>query len=141
MEAEQTIEISQVANVRQQFERRGFAFTEGGKLKEQPRCFGVAKGCTLELVGGEAIEQATIVAVMAPDDEKTSRLNGFRMAALLALLAGERGVKWIGWAMKRAQGVPQSKVTVKDTLGGWQLTMVVNRGKSAVTLKVRASDG
>lgn len=127
-------QLSQVANIRQQFEQRGFRFTDG-KLGERPRHFGVTKHCTLELVGEAAVEQATMVAVMAHDAENTARLNGFRLAALLALLAGEEGVKWVGGAMKRAQTMPGQKPKVESVVGGWKLALTVNRQKSVVTLK------
>lgn len=138
---EQTAEtiLSRIANIRQRFERNGFKFTDG-KLQERPRCFGIATGCTLELVGEAEVEQATMVAVMAHDAEGTARLNGFRMAALMALLAGDAGVKWVGDTMKRAGQQPGRVARVEDMLGPWQLALVNNRRKSALTLKAKRLD-
>jgi hypothetical protein len=130
-----TEQLSQVANVREQFAKRGFKFTDG-TWQGMPRHFGIAKGCTLELVGEGAIHHVTMVAIMAPDAQDTARLNGFRMAGLLAILAGTSGVEWVGWAMGKAKEVPGSKVTIRDNLGNWAIVMVVNRAKSVITLKV-----
>jgi hypothetical protein len=129
-------ETTQVGSVLEEFGKRGFSFTTG-TWQGKPRHFGLAKGCTLEVVGKGAIYHVTMVAMMAPDDQDTARLNGFRMAGLLAILAGVSGVKWVGWAMNRAQGVQGSKVSIKDNLGNWSIVMIVNRAKSAITLKVR----
>lgn len=128
--------LTRIANIRQRFERNGFKFTDG-KRGEHPRCFGVAAGCTLELIGEAEVEQATMAAVMAHDAEGTARLNGFRMAALMALLAGDAGVKWVGDAMKRAGQQSGQVARVEDTLGPWHLALVNNRRKSALTLKAK----
>jgi hypothetical protein len=135
---EQATELSQVANVREQFAKRGFNFTDG-KMVDKPRCFGIAKGCTLELVGEAVIEQATMVAMMAPDAQEIARLNGFRLAALMALLAGQQGAEWIGWAMKTIQTNNGTRITINDTLGAWKLRLIVNRRKSSLTLQAKAA--
>ncbi len=135
--SDQEIVLSQVANVRQKFTENGFAFTDG-KLGDKPRCFGLAKGCTLEFVGEAAVESATMVTVMAPNDLKLASVNGIRLSAFMALLAGHDGVRWASWALTTAGQQQGEIVQVEGTVGAWQLRLVSNRKKSTATLKVRA---
>lgn len=122
--------------VRELFASKGFAFTEG-KLKEKPRYFGLAKGCTLELVGTGTIEQATMVAIVAPDQLPLAQQNALRMTALMALLANEAGARWCSSALKMISANPATEQTLEDTLVGYGLRMVSNRTKSTITLRIR----
>jgi hypothetical protein len=122
--------------VRELFASKGFAFTEG-KLRERPRYFGVAKGCTLELVGAGTIEQTTMVAIVAPDQLPLAQQNALRMTALLALLANEAGARWCSKVLKMISANPATEQTLEDTLVGYDLRMVSNRAKSTITLRIR----
>lgn len=121
------------------FSERSFAFADG-KLKStgQPRAMGIAEGCSLEIVGEPAIAWATMVAIMAPDDEKLAKLNGLRLSALMGVLMGQAGVKWIGRMLTEANKHRRAgRVKIGDSLLGWRLALVVNFQKSTITLKVQ----
>jgi hypothetical protein len=133
--SDQIAEQAQVARVQEEFAKNGFVFTSG-KLRDKPRHFGTKAGCTLELVGADRVEQATIVAQMAPDAPEIARLNGRRMAALMALLAGNGGVEWLGAVLKQMM-VVGNDVKAETVLGAWQVRLIARRSKSVVVLKVR----
>jgi hypothetical protein len=133
--SDQIAEQTPIAKVKEEFAKNGFVFAEG-KLRDKPRYFGTKAGCTLELVGADRVEQATIVAQMAPDAPEIARLNGRRMAALMALLVGNGGVEWLGATLGQMQAV-QGDVKAETVLGTWQVRMIARRSKSVVVLKVR----
>jgi hypothetical protein len=132
---EQATGQTPIAKVKEEFAKNGFVFTSG-ELRDKPRYFGTKAGCTLELVGADRVEQATIVAQMAPDAPEIARLNGRRMAALMALLVGNGGVEWLG-AVLRQMMVVGNDVKAETVLGAWQVRLIARRSKSVAVLKVR----
>lgn len=136
---EVTINSASLLNIKEQFAKNGFRFAEGKFRRDLWRVFGLARGCTIELVAptvDDVVSQATIVAVLAANDTNLAFLNGRRMAALMALLAGPVGVDWIRDGILEATTPNQASV-VEDVIGEWSIRLVYNRRKSTITLKAK----
>lgn len=133
------INSASLLNIKEQFAKNGFRFAEGKLRRDLWRVFGLTRGCTIELVAPiseDVVSQATIVAVLAANDTDLAFLNGRRMAALMALLAGQEGVDWAHRNILEVT-TPKQVSVVEDAIGEWSIRLMYNRRKSLITLRAK----
>lgn len=132
-----------VARMVEAFEKAGWKVLATQPVAGRSRRLGKAPDglATLEIVGGETLRQATLVAVTAADAPQAAHMAGRRLAALMALAAPE--LLNAGW-LSRALRAPMPRGGVSRQVisaAGVTARLTRNRRKSTVTLMVRVDDG